>query len=171
MQQHYQSAYKFANIQPFGTPLPPPSSNACHSINHVPRGRVFELDQFFTAQECAYYIEQAEAAGFESISQEYPPEYRNNQRYATKYIFSIYFRLLAKNEQLSQRIYNRLLEFFPQCQTQLLNVKPFGYDSHGIWIPSGIGQVVKFSKYLPGCKFLPHVVCCRCQNSDILFNL
>lgn len=36
----------------------------------------------------------------------------------------------------------------------------------GIWIPSGIGSVIKFSKYLPGSKFLPHMDNVNVVNRD-----
>lgn len=44
-------------------------------------------------------------------------------------------RLLVKNKDLSNRIYARLMQHFPAIKHQLHNVKPFGSDSEGVWIP------------------------------------
>lgn len=78
LKPHYQEAYKFANIAPYDQQF---EKLATYKEIPVPMARVFELDDFFSAEECQYYIQEAEKSGFESLSTEYPEEYRNNQRF------------------------------------------------------------------------------------------
>lgn len=51
-------------------------------------------------------------------------------------------RLLVKNADLSSKIYHRLMQHFPTIKHQLQNVKPFGSDSEGVWIPNGNTRTV-----------------------------
>lgn len=82
--QHYQAAYKFANIAPHESKYE--NQLAAYTEITVPLARVFELNEFFTANECQYYIQEAEKTGFESLSAEYPEEYRNNERYVRTFL-------------------------------------------------------------------------------------
>lgn len=79
--KHYQSAYKFVSIEPYSEAIPTGEPTTCKHLDHVPQARVLQLSNFFSAQECQYYISEAENFGFESLSNEYPAEYRNNQRH------------------------------------------------------------------------------------------
>lgn len=75
----YQSNYKFHDISPPNNA----SLNRNMSVNKhaVPGARVFSLDNFLSNEECDYFIAQAEQCGFESLLNEYPEKYRNNERY------------------------------------------------------------------------------------------
>lgn len=137
----YQQDYKFANIAPYGTVAVPPQKQHFEHHDKIYHGRVFTLESFFSPEECQYYIAQAESAGFESLNQEYPEEYRNNQRHRANNF--LIFRLLVQNKQLSDKLYARLLDFFPLCKKQFVGVKPFGFDSEGTWIPKRIGNIVR----------------------------
>lgn len=77
---HYQDLYKFWDIEPLPCDALPTGVKEIQ----VSGARVFELEQFFSPEECQYYIAQAEKKGFDSLASEYPKEYRNNQRYLMK---------------------------------------------------------------------------------------
>lgn len=73
----YQAKYKFVNIAPINSKM---DDLGVYKPIHVPHARVFEIEKFFSEQECDYYLQQAEKEGFEALATEYPPEYRNNER-------------------------------------------------------------------------------------------
>jgi len=80
---HYQANYKLHDIEP-----PPATASitlpAVPSIKYtsyeVPNARVFTLENFLSNEECDYFMAQITKLKFESLANEYPVEYRNNER-------------------------------------------------------------------------------------------
>lgn len=109
---------------------------------HIPNAKVFCLRQFFTKEECQYYVQQSEKIGYQSLQHEYPLEYRNSER------------CLVRSKQVSDAIWKRLALL---CEKEFANVKPFGIGNDGRWLPTSLNEVIKFTKYTPGGRFLPHI--------------
>src|SRR5690606_6015249 len=68
----------------------------------IPNGKAFILYNLLSSEECDHYIERTEKIGYESISNEYPKEYRNN------------LRITALVPHLADRIYERLMPFMKE---------------------------------------------------------
>jgi hypothetical protein len=134
------SPYTFHPLQP--APLSIPSVPTTKQPLHIPDARCFLLDPILTSEECKYYIYETEKIGYETLDKEYPKEYRSNER------------VLVKSPALAKILWKKIE---PYCQKEFLNVKPFGFGNEGLWKPIGLNEVIKFAKYKPGGKFLPHV--------------
>lgn len=89
------------------------------------------LSPFFSSEECQFYVQQTEAY-YTSVGNEYPVEYRNNER------------CLVQSEALAEQLFTRIML---ACGKEFANCKPFGFDSQGIWRPYGVNNVLKFSRY------------------------
>jgi len=112
----------------------------------------FTVDNFLTQEECLYYIKVSQDKGYVNIDKEFPKEYRNNQRY------------MGKNQDLSKLLWDRLENILKV--TDLENIRPYGFDQKGIWIPVGLDDCYTFGKYLPGGRFKPHYDATFAENPD-----
>ncbi|EFC49496.1 predicted protein [Naegleria gruberi] len=87
---------------------------------------------------------------FESIQAEYPPEYRNSSR------------IIYNDKELAQRLWRRMKKHL----VRYTFVRPYGLDNGGHWIPVGVNECFRMSKYEPGNYFKPHVDGQFVRNTD-----
>ena len=93
---HYQANYTFHTI------TPPPSAGAPANVEYtsyqVPNARVFSLKNFLSNEECDYFLNTLQSLKFDSLANEYPVQYRNNERYRSPsiqfFVFSSHFFFL-----------------------------------------------------------------------------
>lgn len=79
--QHYQSNYTFHSIAPCPENLAADANEVKYTSLQVPNARVFTLDNFLSNAECDYFLDTLKEMKFDSLANEYPEKYRNNQRY------------------------------------------------------------------------------------------
>lgn len=97
---------------------------------------VFTIDNFFTEEECKYWIEQSEAIGYEeatittSRGQVMKKSVRNNER------------VIFDNHELAEKLWEKLKDFMPQ--------------EVGIGVAWGLNERFRFYKYFPGQEFKTH---------------
>eukprot|EP01080_Neovahlkampfia_damariscottae_P012143 gene12143-5634_t len=108
----------------------------------VENSRAFLLENFFSETECKFYIDQLENIGFKKVQNEYPQNYRNNER------------LILFSNELSGVITEKLFPFLNQKDID--QISPIGFGSEGIWKPYRINECFKFCKYEKGQKFDAH---------------
>ncbi|KAL0486815.1 hypothetical protein AKO1_001153, partial [Acrasis kona] len=118
--------------------------------------RCYHFKNVLKADECDYYIKSTEELGYESLEKEYPQEYRNNDR--------VLVRSFALAEELYKKTFQKHLS--NTFDFQHSSVKPFGVATEGIWVPTGINEVIKFTRYNPGEKFSPHMDNCFVKSDD-----
>jgi hypothetical protein len=105
-----------------------------------PTGIGFVLDDFFTPEECAYYIKKAAEVGFQQCQT--PSQWRSNER------------VILKSSDLAHQVYSRLV---PQFQhNDLKYLRPFGFDNSGVWKPTRVNDCVKISRYPENTFFVKH---------------
>jgi hypothetical protein len=112
----------------------------------------FIIENLFSRLECDYYIDLLEKIDYQDLSQEYPKEYRNNQR---RIIFS---------KEWSGILTKRLFPFFKK--QDIKGISPIGFGSEGIWKPHRINECFKFSKYSQEEKFNYHRDGIYCPTED-----
>ncbi|EFC47938.1 predicted protein, partial [Naegleria gruberi] len=104
------------------------------------KDHLFTIDNLLHADECREILRMEDSIYFTPISSEYPEEYRNSKR------------IVYNDKELSQRLWRRLKKFLVDCNF----MKPYGLDTDGYWIPIGVNECLRLSKYEPGNYFKPH---------------
>ncbi|EFA86274.1 hypothetical protein PPL_00836 [Heterostelium album PN500] len=131
-----------------------------HEINVNPSRRDLNLqtsygflvDNLLSPEECQFYIDESLKKGYRTIEKEFPKEYRNNTRY------------LGKCKTLSNVLWTRLQHHFKTEEVE--NIKPYGFDQDGIWIPLGLDDCFTFGRYEPGGRFKPHLDATYAESPD-----
>ena len=104
------------------------------------KDHLFLVDHLLHQEECKEILKKEESLGFESITSEYPVEYRNSKR------------ILYNDKELAAKLWKRLKKYMIDCNF----MKPYGLDSEGYWIPISVNECMRLSKYEPGNYFKPH---------------
>ena len=94
---------------------------------------VFSISNILSADECLDYVNKAEKASFKPVTWEYHEEYRKCQR------------VVFQSFELSQVLWNRIK--YHLTRNDIEDVKPFGFDNEGVWIPFCINPCIRFTKY------------------------
>eukprot|EP00005_Dracoamoeba_jomungandri_P000434 CAMPEP_0174251454 /NCGR_PEP_ID=MMETSP0439-20130205/1276_1 /TAXON_ID=0 /ORGANISM="Stereomyxa ramosa, Strain Chinc5" /LENGTH=765 /DNA_ID=CAMNT_0015331777 /DNA_START=130 /DNA_END=2427 /DNA_ORIENTATION=+ len=114
--------------------------------------RVFILDNFLSPEECQHYISESERVGYNVVKKEFIPDYRNNER------------LTVNSHELATVFWDRASEMFEQEDLQ--GVRPYGFDTAGVWKPNGVDKWFKFSKYPDGSYYRSHMDAIFVLNSE-----
>ena len=94
----------------------------------------FLLKNVLSKKECEDLIAQSEEFGYKSLENEYPKEYRDNDR------------VMLEDMHAAQVIYERVKAFIPaQIHAQ-----------NGEWHPISLNHRFRFCRYKPGGHFNPH---------------
>ena len=104
--------------------------------------RAFTVENFLSLEECDELMRNCDDAGWwekDDIGNEYPENYRNNQR------------LITMNEDVAMNLFYRLIFHFEE--TELMGVKPMGFGAEGIWKPVGLNDCFLFTRYGQGKFF------------------
>ncbi|KAJ1562131.1 hypothetical protein HK096_001719 [Nowakowskiella sp. JEL0078] len=105
--------------------------------------KAFSIQNFFSPEECDYYVSESLKLSFESIEWEYKKTYRDC------------VRVVAKSEQMGISLWNRLLPYLSLDDIE--EVRPFGFGAtKGTWAPVGVNPMIRFSQYNPGGHFAIH---------------
>jgi hypothetical protein len=102
----------------------------------------FVVESLFSNEECLELIRMSEELGFASVSWEYSPEYRDCDR------------VVIISKSLSNVLWERLKLFLTLSDVE--GVHPFGFESSGTWVPEGINECIRFTRYSDGHLFKPH---------------
>lgn len=105
-------------------------------------GKAFRIHQFFSPEECKYFLKQAEQAKYKDLSSEFPEKYRKGER------------VISFSKDLALAVYDRIRLFL--AEADIIGVKPIGYGNDGKWIPFGVNECFKFVKNGPGSCFKQH---------------
>jgi hypothetical protein len=103
----------------------------------------FVLENFFSEEECSHYIDQSLEIGYKPLSGEYPSRYRNCER------------ACVLSGDLSSIMWKRILKFL--TKEDIDGIKPMDFNNDGIWKPFKVNEGMKFTKYLKGQYFKPHI--------------
>uniref|UniRef100_A0A6B2KZU4 Fe2OG dioxygenase domain-containing protein n=1 Tax=Arcella intermedia TaxID=1963864 RepID=A0A6B2KZU4_9EUKA len=104
---------------------------------------IFTIDKFLPTKKVVNSLfQKALANKYTSIANEYPAEYRNSER-------SILF-----DSSISSHMWKTLEPHL--TYEDIAGVVPFGFDNGGRWIPIGINECLRFSKYRKGGYFKSH---------------
>ncbi|KAG2383390.1 hypothetical protein C9374_004061 [Naegleria lovaniensis] len=107
--------------------------------------RLLVIPNFLSSEECSDLLDQcAKKQQFESVAAEYPQSYRNSER------------VIFKDKAIANRLW-KLFEENLNCEDLSRNVHPFGLDSAGRWVACGVNECLRFSKYVEGNYFRPHI--------------
>ena len=112
------------------------------STNH-PTKSAFIIPNFLSAKECEELIENSERSGFESLASTFPEAYRNNDR------------LLVLSPPLAKTLYSRILPCLTISDCLSRPIGPSG--GNALWLPHGLNECLKFSRYKAQCSFKPHL--------------
>eukprot|EP00729_Bicosta_minor_P008982 gene8982-23215_t len=99
----------------------------------------FQVDHIFSAAECHRLVLAAEEHGFGRTN--YPHEYRGN------------LRLITVDPSLAAAIWHRIEHCVP---AELPGHGPFGDAREYVWVPTGLNDHWRISKYHPGDQFQGH---------------
>lgn len=116
-----------------------------HTTRHnhpTSSGVCFSIDNMISKEEIEYLIPESEKLGYKSVEWEYDPKYRNCDR------------LVTIADELSRVLWHRLTRHL--ILDDIHNIKPYGIATDGVWVPSGINDCIRFSKYYPGGHFKKH---------------
>ena len=116
-----------------------------HTIRHnylTSSGICFSIENMISKDEISYLVSETEKLGYESVEWEYDPKYRQCDRVVTM------------ADDLSQILWHRLTRHL--VLDDIHNIRPFGIATNGVWVPSGINNCLRFSKYSPGGHFKKH---------------
>jgi hypothetical protein len=103
----------------------------------------FVLENFFSEEECSHYIDQSLEIGYKPLSGEYPSRYRNCER------------ACVLSEDLSSVMWKKIVKFL--TKEDIDGIKPMDFNNDGIWKPFKVNEGMKFTKYLKGQYFKPHI--------------
>eukprot|EP00026_Physarum_polycephalum_P003113 Phypoly_transcript_03122.p1 GENE.Phypoly_transcript_03122~~Phypoly_transcript_03122.p1 ORF type:complete len:808 (+),score=113.84 Phypoly_transcript_03122:95-2518(+) len=126
-------------------PTAPKIKNGLQRTDHPMKlntAKCFSISEALSPEECKKCIDSAEALGYKSVDWEYSKSYRDCDR------------VVVKDENLAQIIWQRL----KSCLTpdDFRGMRPFGFGNDGNWIPIGINECIRYTRYKPGHKFKPH---------------
>ena len=94
---------------------------------------VFSISNILSADECLDYVHKAESAGFEPVNWEYHEDYRKCER------------VVFQSFDLSQVLWDRIKHHL--TRNDIEDVKPFGFENEGVWIPFCVNPCIRFTKY------------------------
>jgi hypothetical protein len=103
----------------------------------------FVLENFFSSEECDYYVNKAKEIGFHNLKNQYPEDYRNSER------------LSFLSDDIAALIWERLKNFLEK--EDLNGKKPMNINVSGVWKPSRVNNGIKITKYTSGSFFKPHI--------------
>lgn len=126
------------------------SKNKINQLNQITKTSanlkkniLINLENLLSQSECTHLIREIESLSFNSISNEYPENYRNCQR---KIVFS---------NQLANCLHERIIDCFDW--EELRNISPFGFAKSGVWLMDSVNPCFRFSKYFKGHFFQKHL--------------
>ena len=104
---------------------------------------VFTAEGILSPQECDYFIQKTEQAGYEDLTRQFEKEYRGAET------------ILVLDEQMADSVWKRVQQTLKD--EDLLLIKPMGFGNEGTWKASRLNQCFKFSKYVEGTCFKGHI--------------
>lgn len=121
----------------------PPKNQDLRKDVPISSGHVFTIHNLFSRDECNDLIQQTEKFGYENLVKEFDPTFRNNER------------VMVKSQELSDIMWKRISPYFRR--DDIFRLIPIGFGNEGTWRPYRVNECIKFSKYLSGNYFLPHI--------------
>lgn len=118
------------------------SSKRVNFTSHL-ASSCFLISNLMSKKECQHYINEAEKVGFSSLEDEYPSNYRSNDR------------VLVYNKNLAKSLWLRIA---PHLQFKdVVRIHPLDFGNEGVWRPVGLNACFKFGRYRKGAFFSPHI--------------
>eukprot|EP01084_Bolivina_argentea_P159147 277208_1 len=112
----------------------------------LPRVKLFAIPEVMSTSNCNTLIEITSTnktiGGYKSIKSEYPTDYRKCHR------------VTCKSYELANIIWNKIKLYFDRDDIE--NIRPFGFGNDGIWRPTHINEVFRFTKYRNNDYFKIH---------------
>ncbi len=100
----------------------------------------FIVDNVLSGDECAHYIAACERVGYRSLEDEFPREYRSNDRVLT----------LAPPAVVDE-VFARVLSALSVADA--LCAEPLGPGASGVWMPYGLNECFKMGRYRAGASW------------------
>lgn len=125
--------------------IPKPTARldiATATARSVARSVGFVADGLLSARECRQLIDTAEDAGLTSVAWEYKPEYRRC------------CRAVVRSSALADTLWTRLQSVLVRADVD--GRVPVGFDVGGTWVPIGLNDVLRVSRYDKGGHFAYH---------------
>jgi hypothetical protein len=103
----------------------------------------FEIKQLFAENFCNRLIQETEKIGYRSVEAEFEPTFRNNER------------VMVVSHGLADSLWTAIAPYLER--RDVFRTIPIGFGNSGTWKPIRLNECMKFSKYMSGTFFMPHI--------------
>lgn len=112
------------------------------SLLDTSSARVWKIDNFLTVEQCNGLLKSVSTIGFKGISWEYDADYRSCER------------VVGYCPELAEFFWRKIRSSFDY--RQMADLRPFGFNNEGVWMPVQVNSCFRFSRYKSGGHFEPH---------------
>jgi hypothetical protein len=103
----------------------------------------FYVESIFNSGFCTKLIEETEKLGYRTLEAEFEPTFRNNER------------VMVNSPALADTLWSVLAPLLER--RDIFRTIPIGFGNSGTWKPVRLNECIKFSKYMSGTFFSPHI--------------